>query len=110
MGIENGMKLFGVRLTKDKIVDLTDLLRGKTVGFEAYGFIHELLGNHFGGEDRATLLGKHLWAGDRISVEQLSHLADNFVQEMIELKKHFSNLIVVFEGRPFKAKEIITEK
>jgi hypothetical protein len=29
---------------------------------------------------------------------------------MIELKKHFSNLIVVFEGRPFKAKEIITEK
>lgn len=108
MGVQHGMKVFGVHLKHT--LDLTSQLQGKRAAFEAYGFLHELLSSHFRSQQRAVALSSHLCVEAPLSSDFLYEYVDNFVKSMQLLNTCFTGgFIVVFEGPSYIAKQAVTE-
>ena len=84
MCVQHGTKVLGIYLKSP--VDLTTTMRGKSAGFEAYGFLHEVVSKHFQfSDDRAIKLSCHLWNGDTIALHDIMFAVENFTREMIWL-------------------------
>ena len=45
MGITKGPLFFGINYKA--VADITDIVKGKKLALEAYGFLHELVAGHF---------------------------------------------------------------
>ncbi len=110
MGITKGPLFFGINYKA--VADITDIVKGKKLALEAYGFLHELVAGHFRSDARAASLSHHLHAGSTLDASAVDCLVANFVGEMkwfVNLAGGTDRFVVVFEGPSYPAKASVDD-
>lgn len=97
MGIKGILKLLGV--TKDQVVDVEGILRGRIVSLEAAGWLHRAVHSATGKDPaRQEVFAKHMRKDGRIPRLVLEKCAERFCENLELLLEVVAHVYLVMEG------------